>query len=122
MAKKFMIIFYVILFSAIFPFISFAWEDCSWHEVGYNKTHFANQGDWCPDGKFITQLDLDGGGYGSKNMGNFPVIKSVKCCRPESSPNSSAGGERLVPYSLTTSDVKDIWNAIDEIKAKLGMQ
>lgn len=122
MTNKQKIMFVVILLSIAFAGNSFAWEECSWHEVGYNKTHFPNQGDWCPDGKFITQLDIDGGGYGSKNMGNYPIIKSVKCCKPKSSPKSTTSGIGVKKSALTSSDIKEIWAAIDEIKGKLGMK
>lgn len=60
--------------------ISIACSECGWFTVGYNKTHF-DQGEWCPRGWIITQLDFDGGGYGNNNMGNFPIVARVKCCR-----------------------------------------
>ena len=102
---------------------SYGWEDCSWHEVGYNKSHFTNQGDWCPNGKFITQLDFDGGGYGSKNMGNYPIVGRVKCCRPSPvAPKKQTGDIGTRQSFLTTSDMSDIWEEINKIKKALGIK
>ena len=101
---------------------SYGWEDCGWYKVGYNKTHFTNQGGWCPDGKFITQLDFDGGGYGSKNMGNYPIVGQVKCCRPSSVSTKKQTGEKSrQTYSLTQSDADQIWKEITKIKQVLGI-
>jgi hypothetical protein len=60
--------------------VSIGSSECGWFAVGYNKSHF-DQGEWCPRGWIITQLDFDGGGYGNNNMGNFPIVARVKCCR-----------------------------------------
>jgi hypothetical protein len=120
MVKKQKIILTVILLSIAFAGDCFAWEDCSWHEVGYNKTHFPNQGDWCPNGKFIIQLDFDGGGYGSQDMGNYPIVKSVKCCRPASMATGSASsGERSVA-SLPPSEARRLQEQIDVLRDEIA--
>ena len=112
-----------ILYLIFLASASYAWEDCSWHKVGYNKSHFSNQGDWCPNGKFITQLDFDGGGYGSKNMGNYPMVGSVKCCRPSPvSSNQTDSGLGKKQSAITNSDTNDIWMEINKIKKALGIE
>lgn len=96
----------------------FAWEDCSWHEVGYGKTHFSDQGDWCPDGKFIIQLDFDGGGYGRNDMGNYPIAKSVKCCRPASTATAQDDGRSS--QSLPPSEARYLQDQIDELRREIA--
>ena len=54
------------------------WGSCSWHKVGYDKSHF-QVGGWCPAGSYITQIDLDGDP--SHGPGNSPVVGQVRCCR-----------------------------------------
>ena len=98
------------------------WGKCGWYNVGYNKSHFSNQGNWCPSGMFITQLDLDGGGYGNNNMGNYPMVGRVKCCAPiggggylpvKRTPRS--GGGKGDSGFATQDDINLIWLQIDEI-------
>jgi len=54
-----------------------SWGSCSWTEVGYDKSHF-QRGNWCPDGSFLTQLDLDGDT--SHGDHNGPIVGRAKCC------------------------------------------
>ena len=54
-----------------------SWGSCSWVEIGYDKSHF-QMGNWCPDGSFLTQLDLDGDT--SHGDSNGPVVVRAKCC------------------------------------------
>jgi len=57
------------------------WDSCTWQEIGYDKSHF-QIGGWCPEGTFLTQLDLDGDT--SHGDWNGPVIGRAKCCKPSS--------------------------------------
>lgn len=54
-----------------------AWGSCSWHPVGFQKSHF-DQGDWCPAGSFVTDLDLDPEVL--NGPGNSPIVGEVRCC------------------------------------------
>jgi hypothetical protein len=54
------------------------WASCSWTDVGYDRSHF-NQGDWCPAGSFLTQLDLDSDH--SHSTRDSPVVGRARCCR-----------------------------------------
>ena len=49
-----------------------------WRTVGYNQSH-SPQGEWCPSGTFISQLDLDGDN--SHGADNGPIIAGVLCGR-----------------------------------------
>jgi len=53
------------------------WGSCSWHPVGFQKSHF-DQGDWCPAGSFVTDLDLDP--EVPHGPGNSPIVGEVRCC------------------------------------------
>jgi len=50
---------------------------CDWVKV--QDSHQPTN--WCPDGSFITGLDLDGGGYGSRAEGDYPIIAKALCCK-----------------------------------------
>jgi hypothetical protein len=54
------------------------WGSCVWNIVGAQKSH-GDKGNWCPDGYFITQFDLDG----DKNYSahDAPFVGRVKCCK-----------------------------------------
>lgn len=54
-----------------------SWGDCSWQPVGWLKSHGKN-GDWCPDGTFLTQLDLDRAA--GKSDSDNPVVGRAQCC------------------------------------------
>ena len=122
-------IFWLIFVSLFWiPSLAYSWEKCSWYNIGYNKTHFSNQGDWCPYGMFITQIDLDGGGYGDNNMGNYPIVGKVKCCKPTGSrgylpiKRTPRGGGKADSASVTREDIRLIWQQIDEILRTLEGQ
>ena len=55
------------------------WEDCKWVEIGMQKSH-QGSGTWCPDGYFITQLDLDADSRFSAH--DSPGIGKIRCCKP----------------------------------------
>ncbi|WP_143005608.1 hypothetical protein [Desulforhopalus singaporensis] len=119
--STFLLMFIALLSS---PQFVYCWEKCGVYKIGYNKSHFSNQGQWCPNGYFITQLDLDGGGYGGDKMGNYPIVGNVTCCKPSGtqgylpvkrtprSGKSDAGG-------VTREDIRLIWQQIDEILSAL---
>jgi len=51
--------------------------DCVW--VNVKNSHQPEK--WCPDGSFLTGFDLDGGGYGSRAEGDYPIVKRALCCK-----------------------------------------
>ena len=51
-------------------------DECSWVDIGGNKSHYPEQGEWCPAGSFISRIDLDG----CESGGNCPIIGRVRCC------------------------------------------
>ena len=53
------------------------WEDCRWVEVGAAKSHQMQY--FCPDGYYITGLDLDGPKQYSGN--DAPIVGQVQCCK-----------------------------------------
>jgi len=85
------------------------WCDCAWHEIGYDKSHFTSLGDWCPEGTYIVQLDLDNADaeYGPANS---PIVGRVKCCRPCDGP-TYWGAHWWVPigYDKTHFDWAGEW-------------
>ena len=50
---------------------------CTWVAVGYDKSHRHEAGEWCSEGSFIKQVDIDGCPQGPENC---PVIGQVLCC------------------------------------------
>ena len=77
------------------------WCDCSWQDVGYNKSHFTNQGSWCPQGTYPTQFDLDNASSYGEN--NSPIVRSVRCCRPCAAQSTAWGASswQNVGYNKT---------------------
>ncbi|MCK0142780.1 S1 family peptidase [Aliiroseovarius sp. F20344] len=60
---------------------SASWGSCTWVEVqrrGVNS--HGKRPDWCPDGHYLTALDLDGDRAYSAN--DTPVVGAAQCCRP----------------------------------------
>ncbi len=62
-------------------------EPCSWERVGYQKSHHPDKGNWCPEGSFITQMDLDNAGDDDAS----PIIGSVRCCKLSGQMNDQWG-------------------------------
>ncbi|MDY6991936.1 MAG: hypothetical protein SVR94_04930 [Pseudomonadota bacterium] len=58
-------------------FSALSWHQCQWKTVGFDKSHHNDTSDWCPQGHFITQLDLDGGEKG----GSYPIVHRALCCQ-----------------------------------------
>lgn len=56
------------------------WGACTWETVGTVPSH-NDQGDWCPDGTFITQVDLDSDGGVADT--DSPIIGRARCCQME---------------------------------------
>ena len=54
------------------------WHRCEWVEVGPQKSLGINL-DWCPDGTFLTQVDLDS--YNHYSPYDSPVVGRARCCR-----------------------------------------
>ena len=55
------------------------WSACSWRPVAKRGLNSHQPfPDWCPDGTFLTQLDLDGDRDGSEY--DEPVIGQARCC------------------------------------------
>ncbi|MFB3764714.1 MAG: trypsin-like serine protease [Methanotrichaceae archaeon] len=54
------------------------WDSCSWVKVGPLNSHQPLPA-WCPEGSFITALDLDA--CGDCNSWDSPVIGQVRCCK-----------------------------------------
>lgn len=53
------------------------WAGCRWVDVGAGKSH-QPAAEWCADGEFLVQLDLDGpGGLSAQDA---PVIGQARCC------------------------------------------
>jgi hypothetical protein len=50
-------------------------EDCLIEMVGPERTHWSEQGPWCPPGRFIVQMNFDTRGW-NKEM----FVKNVLCC------------------------------------------
>lgn len=63
---------------AIHSFRIHQWQRCEWVEVGFQKSHEMNH-DWCPDGTFLTQFDLDS--YTQYSTYESPVVGRALCCR-----------------------------------------
>ena len=54
-----------------------AWTGCAWHEVETaTATSLERTDPWCPEGKFLTQFDLDGG----TDPARAPVVGRAHCC------------------------------------------
>jgi hypothetical protein len=52
-------------------------SELGWHDVGFAESTTPS-GPWCPDGAFMTRLDLDGGADGYA----YPIVGSAECGRP----------------------------------------
>ena len=48
---------------------------CTWEPVGREKSHHMDQGDWCPEGHLLRQLDIDG--LGGEHVGNAMCCKLI---------------------------------------------
>ena len=55
------------------------WADCQWIKIGATNSH-QGAGQWCPNGYFITQIDLDGDSKLASH--DSPFIGQIKCCKP----------------------------------------
>lgn len=55
-----------------------SWGHCVWKKVGAIESH-GDRGNWCPDGYFITQFDLEGDKKYSAH--DTPYVGRVKCCK-----------------------------------------
>ncbi len=44
-----------------------------WEQVGREKSHEQNNGDWCPDGHFVNEFDL--------NLGGGTYVAYARCCK-----------------------------------------
>ena len=55
------------------------WKDCGWVPVGAQSSHQRGPA-WCPEGSFLTQLDLDG----DKRYSGYdtPYVGQAMCCKP----------------------------------------
>ena len=60
------------------------WGQCSWQPVGGPKSHQAQT--FCPDGSYLTGLDLDRGPYDPLDS---PVVGQAQCC-PMAAPQYSS--------------------------------
>jgi len=56
-----------------------SWTSITWVDVGYDKSHFPQTGNWCPPGSFLTQLDLDGDN--SHGPANGPIVGKARCAK-----------------------------------------
>jgi hypothetical protein len=65
-------------FNFIFDLPRPKWTDCQWVEVGAQRSHQVGTA-WCPNGSFMTQLDLDGDR--SLAAHDAPVVGRARCCR-----------------------------------------
>ncbi len=61
-------------------FAGSGWGECRWMEIGRARSHQAGTGAWCPEGFFLTQLDLDGGTQFSEY--DAPVVGAARCSSP----------------------------------------
>jgi hypothetical protein len=52
-------------------------SEASWRTVGFTES-MTPSGPWCPEGTFMTRIDLDGGADGR----SYPIVGSVECGRP----------------------------------------
>ena len=76
-----------------------AWESCDWmpvQQAGINS-HRPEQA-WCPDGSYLTQLDLDAVGDASAN--DSPVVGQARCCRLAGAQYGEWGSSYWVPVEL----------------------
>ncbi len=62
------------------------WGACTWETVGATKSHQDTAGDWCPDGTFITQFDLDRSGLSATDD---PIVGRARCCEMAGASSSS---------------------------------
>lgn len=56
--------------------IETTWDACEWVDVGASVSH--SQVEWCSPGKYLVQLDLDGGNGFSESYG--PIVGQARCC------------------------------------------
>ncbi len=61
-------------------FAGSGWGECRWMEIGPARSHQAGTGAWCPEGFFLTQLDLDSST--SLDGHDSPYVGRARCCRP----------------------------------------
>lgn len=56
---------------------------CAWYPVGADRSHRAGS-PWCPQGHFLTQLDLDG----DRRLDDrdAPIVGQARCCAPAAAP------------------------------------
>ena len=47
--------------------------ECNWLDVGREKSHYPDKGDWCPANEFISQFDL--------NLGGGAHVIAARCCK-----------------------------------------
>ena len=62
----------------------FVWSSCKDMDIGFNKSHGYDTSDWCPNGYFISQMDMNTGKKEVKKRATphmSPIIAKVKCCK-----------------------------------------
>jgi uncharacterized protein YkwD len=69
----------------------------NWIEIGPARSHFPDDSPWCPNGSFITQIDLDAA---SMSAHDSPVIGRVKCSYPASDSSVNAPATRTYQEEL----------------------
>ncbi|KMY67260.1 hypothetical protein AAU61_10340 [Desulfocarbo indianensis] len=56
------------------------WASCAWHKVGQAKKNSHQMlPAWCPNGSFLTQIDLDADAKSSAH--DSPKVGQVRCCK-----------------------------------------
>lgn len=79
---------------------------CTWELVGYSKSHEPDRGDWCPQGSFLTQLQLQRGD--PEDGDNFPIVARARCCALEGTQSSKWGSVYWTQIGYDRSHVADV--------------
>jgi hypothetical protein len=86
-------------YSWIFGLPRQGWSSCQWVDVGAIKSHNAGTG-WCPEGSFLTQIDLDGVAADGHDA---PVVGKARCCKLPGSETKKWNQCSWVPVGAVSS-------------------
>lgn len=58
--------------------IGTVWSSCKWVDVGYDKSHGADENAWCPTGAYLAKVDLEA----NNDSIHSPFVGRAFCCFP----------------------------------------
>jgi hypothetical protein len=87
------------------------WGACNWVKVPEKgiKSHQPRPA-WCPNGSFITQIDLDGGS--NLHGHDAPVVGQVRCCKMKETQHRRWGSSYWYPVQkggINSHQARDPW-------------